>query len=162
MGKRLQITREITEEELKDAYNREKDATIKQRLLMLLHVNSGKSARQTAELLFVDKNTVSLWVNRFNEFGFEGLYDKERSGRPKEIDYENLKDALSKKPTEFGYPHQAWHPKLVVTYLMDYQNIKPAKNYVYNLLRRMGYRLIVPSKRSYKSDPEKVLKFKKR
>ena len=155
------ISRPVTVAGLKKRYDQEKHQIVKQRILMIIHVKKGKSARQTAEMVIVDKNTVVLWCTRFNELGFDGLKDEARPGKPKKVDYGNLQNALDQSPQVFGYKHQAWHPKLVEIYLLDYQNLKLSKNYVYKLIRKLGFSLKVPRTRSYKSDPKKVLAFKK-
>ena len=38
---------------------------------------------EVAELVRVDVNTVSKWRKRFFEEGFDGLSDRDRSGRPR-------------------------------------------------------------------------------
>lgn len=161
MPSKMKITWDVSQEELKQKYQNERHPKIKQRILMILHIKLGKSARETAERVVVDKNTVCLWCKRFNEAGFEGLTDEERSGSPRKVNYKDLKKVLESSPQNYGYKHQAWHPSLVVIYLNEQQGVKLGETYVYQLVRRLGFRLKVPRTKSYKSNPKKVLEFKK-
>jgi transposase len=43
---------------------------------------------QIADLFEVDRDTVSRWLDNWNERGFEGLSDEARSGRPRTLDAE--------------------------------------------------------------------------
>jgi transposase len=114
-----------------------------------------------AEILKSSHNTITKWVRRFNEGGFGSLRDESRSGRPKKLDYKDLETALEQSPDHFGYPHEVWFPKLVYQYILDYQEVEIAFEYVYEVIDKLGYSLVVPRTKSYKSDPEKVKLFKK-
>ena len=160
--KRLKITWGIDTEDLLEKYREANDARIATRILMILHVKNGKSARETADILFVDPVTVGRWVKRFNELGPDGLGDEDRPGRPTKVDHENLISALNQSPADFGYDKQVWDVGLVVSYLLEHQNVEIHPNYVYKLIRSLGFSLVKPSSRDYKSDPEKVQIFKKK
>lgn len=165
MPKAIEITRnDITLEELENEYNKESDGRRKQRLLMLIHVKEGKSANETSKMVKTSKNTVSKWVKRFNEEGFDGLDDRQRSGRPAVVDYDDLSDVLDNhKPTDFGYPYQSWFPRLLYQYLIDYQNLENMTfEYIYEVIRRAGYTLKVPRSKHYRQDEEEVRIFKKK
>ena len=161
MGRRLQITQPITLEELKVRHRQEKNPLIRDRLLMLIHVSQGHSSRQVAQMLNVNKGTVSIWVNRFNNLSFEGLQDQPRSGRPPKVNYPRLKRALEASPRNFGYPHEIWFPALVRTYLWDHQHITVNQTHIYWMIKRIGFVLRVPRPISAKSDPDQVEDFKK-
>lgn len=161
MVKKVEITWDISSKDLKLQIKGEKDPKKVQRLLMILNVKKGKSATETAEILASSPNTIIKWVRKFNEFGFEGLYDEFRSGRPRIINHKQLKDALLKSPKEFGYDYHSWFPKLMYHYLKDFQGITLESNYVYDLFKKLGFSLKSPRGKSYKSDVKKVIKFKK-
>lgn len=163
MPKKVELSREIEYREIKQRYRKETDYRVKPRLLMLLHVKEGKSATEVSQILKCSKDTVMKWVKRFNESGFEGLLDSGRSGRPRKIDYEALTKALESSPQDYGYPHEAWFPRLVYQYLLDYQEQKDmVPEYVYEVIKRAGYVLRVPRSKHYKSDSSKVEKYKKK
>ena len=55
------------------------------RLHGVLLVANGMSARQAASWLSESERTVQRWVSRFEEIGFAGLQEGERSGRPRRL-----------------------------------------------------------------------------
>ena len=75
---------------------------------------------------------------------------------------ENLKFALDSKPKEFGYDWSVWFPTLVYNYIRDFQGVELAFDYIYVLIRNLGFSLVVPRTKSYKSNPDKVELFKKK
>jgi len=158
----LKISRELDWDELEGLYHSETDYKVRERLLMVMHVYKGKTALEVTDILFCNNATVSKWVKRFNAEGFEGLKDKQRIGAPRKVDYDNLKQALDKKPKEFDYDYSVWFPTLVYNYIRDFQGVEIAFDYVYVLIKSLGYSLVVPRTKSYKSNPDKVVLFKKK
>jgi transposase len=68
---------------LNDAYKKEKDANIKERILLLRHVKIDK--QEAASVAENELNRSRWWaykrLHRFDKEGLEGLKDKKRSGR---------------------------------------------------------------------------------
>lgn len=46
---------------------------------------AGKSITAVSKLVKVHWSTMQGWIKRFNEIGFEGLYETKRSGAPRKI-----------------------------------------------------------------------------
>lgn len=44
--------------------------------------SKGYSIEQIADIFEVDRDSVSQWLNRWEEFGIKGIPDEARSGRP--------------------------------------------------------------------------------
>ncbi|MFV2015334.1 MAG: transposase [Candidatus Heimdallarchaeota archaeon] len=163
MPKLLKVTRPVDKDELNRLYKTSENPRVRIRLLMVHHVSQGKSCHEVSKLLLVKNDTVMKWIRRFNEYGFERLEDEDRSGRPAKVDYKKLKDALHGSPKDFDYPYEAWFPRIVYLYLFDHQNQKEMNpNYVYEVIKRAGFRLLVPKGRHYKSDAKEVEEFKKK
>jgi len=59
------------------------DRRVKQRAQMVLLSIRRKKTLEIADLVGVRPATVRLWLHRFNACGPDGLYDRERSGRPR-------------------------------------------------------------------------------
>ena len=73
-------------EELREQYKREKDADVRERILMIIWLKSGKSTYEVGDLLFCPHSKVAYWKKRFNGGDLEGLRTAERPGRPGSID----------------------------------------------------------------------------
>ena len=63
-----------------EAYRREANPRKRVRLLGPAHLQEGKDFTETGRILKVNRQTVSGWLCRFTEDGFEGLADADRSG----------------------------------------------------------------------------------
>ena len=72
-------------ETLEEAYRREKDPKVGERLLMVMGVLDGKTTRRVAADLRRPQPNIVYWKRRFEEEGLEGLKDKPRSGRPPKV-----------------------------------------------------------------------------
>lgn len=86
---------------------------IYRRAIGLLEMDRGKSYSAVASTLGVNQNTVSKWAKRYKVERLQCLQDKERSGRPIEIDgVQRAKVtalACSKAPEGYG----AWTLRLL-------------------------------------------------
>ena len=68
------------------AYNREKDADVKERILLIRRILEDKKyIEDVAKELHKSRAWAYKWYKRYNEDGLDGLKDKERSGRPPDV-----------------------------------------------------------------------------
>lgn len=84
MPRRRQISL-LTEEEreaLQERHRAHESFRIRQRAQGILLSEKGYSLNEIADILDVDRDTVSIWFSRFEQEGIAGLDDRERSGRP--------------------------------------------------------------------------------
>jgi len=88
-----------------------RDHELRTRSRIILLSLEGRSRANVAAKLGVHRNTVTLWVRRFNEEGFAGLSSRKSPGRPKRITErqreEVLRTALT-KPSDLGLPFNTW------------------------------------------------------
>src|SRR6266487_5062192 len=75
---------------LNDAYRNEKDANIRERILLVRRVRmDNKEAASVSEKEFHRSRWWAYkWLKRFDNTGLEGLKNKHRSGRPPEVSEE--------------------------------------------------------------------------
>ena len=59
-----------------------------------------------ARICRVDRDTVSLWIDNWNEFGEKGLEDEEKSGRPPILTKEEQEKALEIALRNPKFPHR--------------------------------------------------------
>jgi len=75
-------------EELESAYNEEKDTDTKSRILLALKVkHDGVIRAHAARELHRSRAWATIWLQRFEDRGLEGLRTRERSGRPPKLDH---------------------------------------------------------------------------
>ena len=81
--------RDILKKKMKET----KDIRVRIRLLILWQIYIiGKTVRETAELCDVSTTTVMKWKKRYVEFGYVGLADLPRSGRPSRVSKKDKRD----------------------------------------------------------------------
>jgi transposase len=87
------------------AYNREKDADVKERMLLVrLIVEDKKYIEEIAKELHRCRAWAYKWYKRYNEDGLDGLKDKERSGRPPDVP----KEVMIKIQKELADSNTGW------------------------------------------------------
>ena len=96
---------------LDKAYKNEHDASVKERLLLIIRVSFDKQHIKTVALeLHRSRAWAYKWYKRYNDEGLEGLRDKPRSGRPPFMD----EDEIMKIRTELSTSKTGWNTKEVM------------------------------------------------
>lgn len=78
---------------------------------MVLLSARGRSAYDIADIHGVSDPTIYKWIERFDHDGPEGLFDRDRDGRPRKIDDAadaELLRVLDAPPTDEGYTFSNW------------------------------------------------------
>ncbi len=145
-------------EELREQYKREKDADVRERILMIIWLKSGKSTYEIGNLLFCPHSKVAYWKKRFNSGGLEGLRTAERPGRPGSIDgrtEEEIRTELS------GSDH--WNTSEISRIVQEKSGVTYTRRHIRRMAQEWGYSLITLRKKHRDSaSPEDVEKFKKK
>ncbi|MDD3012549.1 MAG: helix-turn-helix domain-containing protein [Candidatus Gastranaerophilales bacterium] len=79
---KLQEYEEITITEMRKYHSK---AKVREKAHALELLNKGKSREEVAEILGKLKKTISNWTVNYKNSGISGLFDKERSGRAREV-----------------------------------------------------------------------------
>lgn len=96
----------LTEEQRKNLsklYSSHSRSGCRQRAQAILLSDQGYNLARIHEILNVNQYTVSLWINRFEANGVDGLKDLPRSGRPviyEQHEVEIFKKLLDKEPRQ--------------------------------------------------------------
>lgn len=94
---------ESSQEALEDIYRSHPDFNYRQRAHAILLSHKGYNLKQLHDILSVDRDTLSQWLNRFEMFGVEGLKDLPRSGRPPiytQDEIQQLKNLIDDEPRQ--------------------------------------------------------------
>ncbi len=133
----------ITRTTFERVYRTEKDARIKERLLLVLNVvYHNKVAAHVVREIHKSKGWASQWLKRYREEGISGLKDRPKGGRhPKvsrQIEYK-IKTILKES-------NQGWSTKQVEEKIIQESGVRYHHNYIYHMLRRWGFKQKVPRK----------------
>ena len=72
---------EDIKQQLDNIYQSHQSFRVRQRAHAILLSNQGYTINQIQDILRADRDSISVWINRFNERGIEGLKDFPHTGR---------------------------------------------------------------------------------
>jgi len=131
---------------LKTAYRNEKDADVRERILLVTRVRTDKEeASSVAEKEFHRSRWWAYkWLKRFDNAGLKGLKNKHRrSGRPPEVSEETsirIRGELSENQS-------GWMVKEVMNLIYERTGVKYHEVHIYRLLHKWGFSSKVPTMR---------------
>ena len=114
-------------EKLQKALREEQKASIRERVLILLLLNDGKTQSNIAEFLGCSINKVSYWCLKGDPDNLESLIDERMKGNHKKVTdkyLEILLETIEKAPQELGYDFGRWTAQRLATYLEESTGIK--------------------------------------
>ena len=116
---------------LDKAYRKERNASVKERLLLIIRISTDKQHIElVARELHKSRAWAYKWYKRYNEDGLEGLRDKPRSGRPSFMDEENI----MKITTELSASNTGWSTKEVMDLIQKKAGVKYHEDHIRRLL----------------------------
>ncbi len=133
------------------------------RIAGLLLILSGWKSTQVAELFGLTRWAVVKWVRKANSGGVETVTDRARSGRPSFLDQEvlnQLDEALSKSPQDFGILRAKWDGVVFVEYLKKAYHVEIHVRHAQRLIKKLGYSLRRPMSRFVQAKEEGMKEFR--
>ncbi len=134
---------------------REKAPRVLLRIQGILMSLEGHTAGDIANHLKVHRTTVPLWIEHWNDYGEEGLWEGHRSGRPPgltEAQREKLRDILDSGPVAYGLETGIWTSPLVSHIIRDEFEQDYHPGHVRRLLRQLGYSVQRPTTQLVQAD----------
>lgn len=83
----LTVLEEIT---LKEMEKKHEKPYVRKRAEAILLSNSGINATELSRIIGKHRNHITNWINKYEKYGFTGLYDKPREGRPPKLNQKIL------------------------------------------------------------------------
>ena len=123
-------------------YRNERDADIRERILLITRVRMDKKeASSVAEKEFHRSRWWAYkWLKRFDNAGLEGLKNRHRSGRPPEM----LEETSTKIKKELSENQSGWMAKEVMNLIYERTGVKYHEVHIYRLLHKWGFSSKVP------------------
>jgi transposase len=129
-------------EKLKKALKEEENGDIRERILILLLLNDGKTQAKIADFLGCSLNKVSYWCVHGDPKALESLKDEKMKGNHEKATdkyIEILLQTLDKKPEELGYEFGRWTAQRLAAYLENITGIKLSGSQVRRILEKKKY-----------------------
>jgi transposase len=146
MGKRLEL-REVTAEERQAlarlAHSRTEPAGRVKRAQVVLAAVHGMPVEEIAAQQHVVRNTVYLWLHRFEQHGVAGLKDAARHGRPPAYSREQVGAIVATAltpPQTLGLPFSSWTLDRLVSYLSEQKGMTMQRSRLDEVLLSEGLR----------------------
>jgi transposase len=146
MGRRIQLRAVASEERqavARLAHARTAPARTVERARVVLAALEGRQVEEIAAEQHLARNTVYLWLHRFEERGVAGLEDRTRSGRPRTYPGEQVGAIVATaltKPTTLGRPFASWTLDRLVAYLAEHKGITMQRSRLDEVLLSEGLR----------------------
>jgi transposase len=115
---------------------------VAQRAHMVLLSTREFTIPEICTIFDVVDETVYKWFDRFDEEGPSGLFDREREGRPRELDAEDeaeIERVLEGSPTEEGYDFSTWTVPLIQSHLKKSRGTDVSCETVRRAMRRLQF-----------------------
>jgi transposase len=153
-------------EKLQKALKEEENGDIRERILILLLLNDGKTQAKIADFLGCSLNKVSYWCVQGDPENLESLKDERMKGNHKKATdkyIEILLKTIEKEPEELGYEFGRWTAQRLATYLERITGIQLSGSQVRRILEQKKYvYLWAKYSLEVKRNPEKRKAFKKK
>ena len=154
----------VTLHKLESYYANEVHPKTKLRLQCAILRKKGKSQPFISEVTGLAVTTVSGILRRFERRGIDGCHARKQKGQPsklKPLQKLKLKMALSKPPTEQGFPFVVWTTKLIQYFVEKKFGAAYVLRQVHNLVTSFGLSLQKPRPEHIKANKKLQARFKK-
>jgi transposase len=143
---------------LQDEIRRSEESRYDHRLHGVLLVAQGLTCPEVASLLGDAPRTVEYWVNSFEREGLAGLLEGERSGRPRRLSEQQMRQVnaiLRKTPREAGLSGNIWDGKALAAWIEKQYGVRlGVVRQCQRMFRRLGFRLRKPRPAIAQANPE--------
>lgn len=124
------------------------DAVFLHRVGVVNLVLGGMAPSELSRYVAESKNTITSWVKRADEQGFESLRPRPRPGRPRRLDASQLAEVraavASDDPGAYGY--RVWDGPSLSDHIAREHGVELGARQCQRLLREMGFSLVRPQR----------------
>lgn len=135
------LSQEQREKLLKNLKEQE-NPYIREKILILLLMNDGKTYQEISNFLDIAYPTVAYWAVHGDPDNLESFLDGRREGNFRKVtkEYEELLlEIIEKEPAEYGYEFGRWTAARLATYLESVTEIKLSGSQVRRILAKKKY-----------------------
>lgn len=160
----LELPRQTPEQIMKlaELYRTTKDVRLRQRTqLVLLAAEKGLVAREIAEIVRLNEQSVRAWLKRYIAEGIMGLEDRPRPGITPTVTpayREELIATVRRRPRSLGLAFSLWTCQRLADYLAEQTGIRVSDETVRRHLAELNIVLSRPQHKISSPDPEYAVK----
>ena len=138
---------------------REAEADVAYRVARRLHAvllnHDGYTSGQIATLLKAVRSSVSEWLRNYEQFGYEGLLEGHRPGRPPELTMpqkQALADIVDSGPVAYGFLSGVWTSPMITRLIQEESGVRYHPGHVRKLLHEVGFSVQRPKRKLARAD----------
>jgi len=109
-----------------------------------------------SRLLESPRSKVSLWLQQYEEQGWEALLEGHRSGRPKELNpaqLTQLDGIIDSGPVAYGFASGVWTSPMIARVIAEEFAVSYHPAHVRKVLKALGFSVQRPRRKLVKADP---------
>lgn len=126
-------------EQLQQALRESTCPYFRERVLMLLLMNDGKTYQEIADFVGCSYRTVAYWCTHSEPDNLDSMKDQRQNGNYRKANDEYIRlllDVVNKDPTELGFDSNRWSGERLANYLAQSTGIQLTGAHVRKLLKR--------------------------
>ena len=127
--------------------------------------NDGLTSGEIAEILRAPRSRASEWLRNYERYGYEGLLEGYRPGRPPELTAEQrtaLSDIIDSGPVAYGFLSGVWTSPMIARVIEEEFAVSYHPGHVRKLLHQLGFSVQRPKRILARADAEKQRKWHRR
>ena len=130
---------------LNNAYKKEKDSNVKERILLVKRVKIDKQEAASVAEHELNRSRwwAYKWLHRFDKDGLDGLKDQPRSGRPPDVP----EDVMIQIKNELVDSNTGWDFRQVMDLIYKKTGVRYHEVHIYRLLHKWGFKSKVSQRR---------------
>jgi len=130
---------------------------VARRIHAVLLNHEGYTSGQIAAMLKMPRSCVSEWLKHYEQYGYEGLLEGHRSGRPALLTAANrrvLDDIVDSGPVAYGYLSGVWTSPMIAQVIQEQFGVTYHPGHVCRLLHEMGFSVQRPKRKLIRADAQ--------
>jgi transposase len=131
---------------------------VARRLHAVLLNHEGNTSGEIATLLDSPRSRVSEWLKNYDDYGYEGLLEGYRPGRPPTLtsdQKQTLEDILDSGPVAYNFTSGVWTSPMVARVIQEEFGVDYHPGHVRKLMHQLGFTVQRPRRKLARADPQK-------
>lgn len=124
----------------------------------------GRTAPDIASVLKVHRSNVSVWLRNWMEYGFDGLLEGHRTGRPSGLpanQRKELADIIDSGPVAYGFETGVWTSPMIAEVIRCEYGLRYHPGHVRKILKEMNFSVQRPRRMLAKADRDKQYRWER-
>jgi len=120
--------------------------------------HEGKTSGDITNILKTPRSRVSEWLKNYEYYGYEGLLEGYRAGRPAQLIEQQrsvLCDIIDSGPVAYGFLSGVWTSPMIARVVEQEFGVSYHPGHVRRLLRQLGFSVQRPRRALARANPEK-------